>query len=125
MSFLKGLDGSEMITPTQVQANHHVANVVPKPVGEVGNDAFFHHLLGSVMIGKEHDMLTKFLKLKPPIFFGSETEDAYEFILDCYERFHYLGITHQHGLSSCHFNFKVKPINGGELICNAEHLHYL
>ncbi|TMW91086.1 hypothetical protein EJD97_014803 [Solanum chilense] len=80
MSFFKGLTGSWMIPPTQAPLNPPAAKNMPKPVGEGGIDALFHPLIGSVMTANEHDILTKFLKLKPPVFFGSEIQDAYEFI---------------------------------------------
>ena len=39
-------------------------------------------LLCSVMTGNENDMFTMFVKLKPSVFLGSGTKDAYEIILD-------------------------------------------
>lgn len=47
------------------------------------------------MTRKDHQLLKKFIKLKPPAFHGIENEDAFEFILDCYERFLKLGIVQQ------------------------------
>lgn len=87
-----------MIPPTQAPANPPNANTMPKTAVEGGNNTFFHPMLGSVMTSYQHDMLTKFLKLKPPIFLGPQPEDAYGFIFDCYERLNKLGIVHQHGV---------------------------
>uniref|UniRef100_M1DZK8 'chromo' domain containing protein n=1 Tax=Solanum tuberosum TaxID=4113 RepID=M1DZK8_SOLTU len=68
MSFLKGLVGLGVlpaVQAAQTPSNQHVTATVPRVDGAIGTDAFFHPLLGPVMIGNEYEMLTKFLKFKP------------------------------------------------------------
>lgn len=55
-------------------------------------------MLGSILTRNEHDILTMFMKLKPPVIHDFDTKDAYAFILDYYERWHKLGIVHQYGV---------------------------
>ena len=37
------------------------------------------------MKSDQYELFTKFLKLKPPVFKGAESEDAYDFLVDCHE----------------------------------------
>lgn len=97
MLYLKVLIGTGVVP--SVQATQHPSNpfmdiIVRKVGGFISTNAFFRPLFGPIMTGNKNDMLTKFLKLKPPVFYGSESIDAYEFILDYYERLWKLGITH-------------------------------
>lgn len=62
---------------TQAPINHPIAIATPKAGGNMGNGDFFYPLFGALMIGNEHQMLTKFLKFKPFMFHGYESEDAY------------------------------------------------
>ncbi|TMW80957.1 hypothetical protein EJD97_013282 [Solanum chilense] len=39
----------------------------------------------SLMTSDQHELFTKFLKLKPPVFKDAESEDAYDFLVDCHE----------------------------------------
>ena len=47
---------------------------------------------GPVMTNDQHELFNKFLKLKPPVFKGAESEDAYDFLVDCHELLHKMGI---------------------------------
>lgn len=58
------------------------------------------------MTGSEHELLTKFLKLKPPTFHDTDNEDVFEVILDCYGRLHKLGNVQQHGVEFVNFELQ-------------------
>ena len=110
--FLKGLDGLRMppsVQATQAPTNSPVARTAPKVGQTGGNDDFFHPLLGSIMNRNEHEILTKYLKLKHSVFLGFESEDEYEFILDCYGRLQKLGIDHKHGVEFIPFQLEGEP----------------
>ena len=47
---------------------------------------------GLIMASDQHELFSKFLKLKPPIFKGAESEDAYDFLVYCHELLHKMGI---------------------------------
>ena len=44
------------------------------------------------MTSDQHELFTKFLKLKPPVFKGAESEDAYDFLVYCHELLHKMDI---------------------------------
>ena len=78
ISFLKGLVGDGVpptFQETKAPANPPIAFIVPKVGGNVGNKTFLLPFVGSVMIGNEHEILTKFVKLKLPMFHDSDNKD--------------------------------------------------
>lgn len=55
---------------------HPVDATIPKMDGVLSIYCFFYPLLGPVIIGCEHKMMSKFLKLKLSLFHGLESVDA-------------------------------------------------
>ena len=56
---------------------------VPEEIG-----TFPRLTTGPIMTNDQHELFSKFLKLKPPVFKGAESEDAYDFLVDCHELLH-------------------------------------
>ena len=81
MWFFMGLAGPEMLMSVlaiKTLANPPIACTVPK-TGKMGGNYYFFHLLWGFLYDA-HDMLTKFLNLKPSFILGSDTKYVYGFI---------------------------------------------
>ena len=70
---------------------------------EVGT--FSRLTTGSIMTSDQHELFTMFLKLKPPVFKGAESEDAYDFPVDCHELLHKMGIVERFGVEFVTYQF--------------------
>ena len=54
----------------------------------------------------QHELFSKFLKLKPPVFKGAESEDAYNFLVYCHELLHKMGIVERFGVEFVTYQFQ-------------------
>ena len=71
---------------------------------EVG--AFPGFTTGTIMTSDQHELFTKFLKLKPPVFKGAEFEGAYDFLVDCHELLHKMDIVERFGVEFVTYQFQ-------------------
>ena len=98
LAYLSGLSDQGQTTPVfsapapQVPGAQHAAAVAPRMDASLEISAFTRLTTGPIMTSDQHELLTKFLKLKPPVFKGTESEDAYDFLVDCHELLHKMGI---------------------------------
>ncbi|TMW80626.1 hypothetical protein EJD97_017617, partial [Solanum chilense] len=61
---------------------------------------------GPIMTSDQHELFSKFLKLKPPVFKGAESEYAYDFLVDCHELLHKMGIVERFGVEFVTYQFQ-------------------
>ena len=76
----------------QVQGVQHAAVVASRMDASLEVGTFPRLTTGSIMTGDQHELFIKFLKLKPPVLKGAESEDAYDFLVDCHELLHKMDI---------------------------------
>ena len=69
----------------QVPGVQHAAAVAPRMDVSLKIGMFSRLTTGPIMMSDHHEHFTKFLKLKPLVFKGAESEDAYHFLVDCHE----------------------------------------
>ena len=65
----------------QVPGVQHAVVVAPHMDASLEIGTFPRLTTGPIMTSDQHELFSKFLKLKPPVFKGAESEDAYNFLL--------------------------------------------
>ena len=81
---------------------------------------------GPIMINDQHELFSKILKLKPPAFKGAESEDAYDFLVDCHELLHKMGIVERFGVEFVSYQFQGNAkIGGGHMLSVNQQRHHL
>lgn len=83
LNFLSGLGGTgSTFTAEDFQASlvHSIIVIASRIYEVLGNDAFAHSVLGSLMTSTKYDLRTKFLKMKPLTFQGTKSKNAFKFI---------------------------------------------
>ena len=53
---------------------------------------------GSIMTVDQHELFIKLLNLKPPVFKGAESEDSYDFLVNCHELLHKMDVVERFGV---------------------------
>ena len=59
----------------------HAATVAPRMDASLEIGTFPRLTTWPIMTNDQHELFSKFLKLKPPVFKGAESEDAYYFLV--------------------------------------------
>ena len=104
LAYLSGLSDQVQTPPVfsapapQVPEVQHAATVAPRMDASLEIGTFPRLTAGPVMTNDQHELFSKFLKLKPPVFKGAESEDAYDFLVDSRELLHKMGIVEQFGV---------------------------
>ena len=94
LAYLSGLSDQGQTPPVfsapapQVPRVQHVAAVAPRMDASLEIGTFPRLTTGPIMTSDQYKLFTKFLKLKPPVFKSAESEDAYDFLVDCHELLH-------------------------------------
>ena len=104
LAYLSGLSDQCQTSPVfstpapQVPEVQHAAAGAPRMDASLEIGTFPRLSTGPIMTSDQHELFTMFLKLKPPVFKGVESEDAYDFLVDCYELLHKMGIVEWFGV---------------------------
>ena len=112
LAYLSGLSDQGQTPPVvsapepQVPGVQHAATVAPRMDASLEIGTFPRLTTGPIMTNDQYELFSKFLKLKPPVFKGVESEDAYDFLVDCHELLHKMGIVERFGVEFVTYQFQ-------------------
>ena len=104
LAYLSGLSDQGQAPPVfsaptpPVSEIQHAATMAPRMDASLYIGTFPLLTTRPIMTNDQHELFSKFLKLKPPVFKGAELEDAYDFLVDCHELLHNMGIVERFGV---------------------------
>ena len=112
LAYLSGLSDQGQTPPVfsapapQVPDVRQAAAEAPRMDTSLEIGTFPRLTTGPIMTSNQHELFSKFLKLKPPIFNGAESEDAYDFLVDFHELLHKMGIVERFGIDFVTYQFQ-------------------
>ena len=115
LAYLSGLSDQGQTPPVfsapapQAPEVQHAATMAPHTDVPLEIGTFPRLTIGTIMTNDQHELFSKFLKLKPPAFKGAESEDAFDFLVDCHELLHKMGIVERFGVEFVSISFKGTP----------------
>ena len=87
LAYLSGLSDQGQAPPVvsaptpPVLEVRHATTGAPRMDASLEIGTFPRLTTGPIMTNGQHELFSKFLKLKPPVFKGAESEDAYDFLV--------------------------------------------
>ena len=112
LAYLSGLSDQGQAPPVfsaptpPVSEVQHAATMAPRMDASLDIGTFPRLTTGLIMTNDQHELFSMFLKLKPPVFKGAESEDAYDFLVDCHELLHKMGIVERFGVEFVSYQFQ-------------------
>ncbi|TMW81126.1 hypothetical protein EJD97_011686, partial [Solanum chilense] len=112
LAYLSGLSDQGQAPPVfsaptpPVSEVRHAAVEAPRMDASFEIGTFPRLTTGPIMTNDQHELFSKFFKLKPPVFKGAESEDAYDFLVDCHELLHKMGIVERFGVEFVTYQFQ-------------------
>ena len=90
----------------QISGVQHAVAVAPRMDASLEIGTFPRLTTSPIMTSDQHELFSKFWKSKTPVFKGAESEDTYDFLVDCHELLHKMVIVERFGVEFVTYQFQ-------------------